>query len=131
MVNENEYESAAGVHDDGELGDGNWGAEDSLRSNLPSLDRKVDEATPLLGNGAASGINSADNGHTIEVEWEGYGDLEGLSWWRRPSVSCTFHLPIPESKTDNNRFIGSCHHSSFSLLLSVESSYQSSTSSYH
>lgn len=131
MVNENEYESAAGMRDDGQLGDRNWGAEDSLRGNLPSLDRNVDEATPLLGNGAASGINSADNGHTTEVEWEGYADFEGLSWWRRPSVSCTFPLSIPELKTDNNRFIGSCHHSSFSLLLSVESSYQSSTSSYH
>ncbi len=92
MVNENEYESAAGVRDDGQLGDGNWGAEDS-RNNLPSLDRKVDEATPLLANGGSSGINSAVDGHTIEVEWEGYADFEGLSWWRRPSVSWTFSYP--------------------------------------
>ena len=42
------------------------------------------EATPLLGDEAQSGGRRGSR-------WEGEADLQGLKWWRRPSVHTSLY----------------------------------------
>lgn len=68
----------------------NWGASDALRRNFRSSDTKSDETSRLLGSGSSS-----DDGRSTEVEWTGYADYKGLSYWRTPTVDvlAPFNLP--------------------------------------
>ena len=70
------YADVAAGRSHGEEEQESWGATASLRSHASS---RRSEDTPLLGDEAQPERRSST--------WEGDADLQGLKWWKRPSVS--------------------------------------------
>ena len=70
----------------GKNGGENWGAKDSLRRNAELYKGANDEVTPLLASGSGNS-DADDNDDRKSSEWEGHVDFEGVTWWRKPSVS--------------------------------------------
>ena len=70
------YADVAAGRTPGEEEQERWGATASLRSHTSS---QGSEEAPLLGHDGTDNRNNST--------WEGEADLQGLKWWRRPSVS--------------------------------------------
>jgi hypothetical protein len=85
------------------------------------------EDAPLLSPtaqdyGSAHGSGSR---RSSELEWSGEADFRGLPWWNRPSV-CSPCCCTPKtfwSRSDVNRYTGSCRLSSSSPSPLAASSY--------
>lgn len=58
----------------------------------------VPEQAPLLGDAVNSRRSSFDSDNESEpVEWFGTAELQGLPWWKRPSVRLLVqHHELPE-----------------------------------
>jgi hypothetical protein len=91
MDNQNESQSRVRERSNGRYDGELWGAKDSLRRNAGLDKRSNGENTPLLDSGSSS--EQEDSEDRTETEWAGNADFEGLTWWHKPSVRITVHVP--------------------------------------
>ncbi|KAL3426899.1 membrane protein [Phlyctema vagabunda] len=73
------------VDEEGEESDGRWGAQAALARAAGYNKHANAEERPLLADSDSTGPELGRT-ETVETEWAGHADFEGLTWWHKPSV---------------------------------------------
>lgn len=86
MENNQVYEADAGI--DAQLqshGKSKNGGAEAMMAATGEFDPNISEEDPLLQHPVDR--QNRGNGNGGDTSWAGAADLEGLTWWNRPSVS--------------------------------------------